>query len=153
MPGRRRPPRPAPGRVCPGGALVVRTPAADQGLFAHLCCKARKNQPPSAWFKIQNKSMLKRCRHGLNSSRASRERSSFLSEIVPLLGTMNADETARCYRAFISYRHVDNREEHRRWAQWLHDALESYQVPRDLVRARQKRDPAFPEHLYPIFPE
>jgi len=33
----------------------------------------------------------------------------------------------------------------------LHDALESYQVPRDLVRARQKRDPAFPEHLYPIF--
>ena len=64
---------------------------------------------------------------------------------------MNADETARGYRAFISCRHMDNREQNRRWAQWLHDALESYQVPRDLVRARQKRDPAFPEHLYPIF--
>jgi hypothetical protein len=64
---------------------------------------------------------------------------------------MNADETARGYRAFISYRHKDDLEENRRWAQWLHGALESYQVPRDLIRAHQKRDLAFPGHLYPIF--
>jgi tetratricopeptide (TPR) repeat protein len=31
--------------------------------------------------------------------------------------------------AFISYRHVDP---DRRWAQWLHRALETYRVPRDL---------------------
>jgi hypothetical protein len=33
------------------------------------------------------------------------------------------------YRAFISYSHVD-----RRWARWLHRALESYRPPRSLQR-------------------
>lgn len=38
------------------------------------------------------------------------------------------------YAAFISYRHV---EPDRRWARWLHRALEAYQVPRALGRARE----------------
>ncbi len=37
------------------------------------------------------------------------------------------------YAAFISYRHV---EPDRRWAKWLHSALENYRVPRRLRRAR-----------------
>src|SRR3954466_13140747 len=35
------------------------------------------------------------------------------------------------YAAFISYRHV---EPDRRWAKWLHAALETYRVPARLVR-------------------
>jgi hypothetical protein len=35
------------------------------------------------------------------------------------------------YDAFISYRHV---EPDRRWAKWLHSALETYRVPRKLVQ-------------------
>ncbi|HKP04431.1 MAG TPA: toll/interleukin-1 receptor domain-containing protein [Chthoniobacterales bacterium] len=57
----------------------------------------------------------------------------------------------RRYRAFISYRHLDNREENRHWAQWLHDRLEGYLVPHDLVRIRRQSDPDFPDSLYPIF--
>src|SRR4051812_6322427 len=34
------------------------------------------------------------------------------------------------YDAFISYRHL---EPDRRWAKWLHRALETYRVPRRLV--------------------
>src|SRR3954453_18606101 len=43
-----------------------------------------------------------------------------------------AGDTCR-YAAFISYRHV---EPDRRWAQWLHSALETYRVPKSLVRGR-----------------
>jgi WD40 repeat protein len=37
------------------------------------------------------------------------------------------------YEAFISYRHV---EPDRRWAKWLHTALETYRVPQRLVKER-----------------
>ena len=37
------------------------------------------------------------------------------------------------YHAFISYRHVDP---DRGWAKWLHSALESYRVPKALVRGK-----------------
>jgi len=37
------------------------------------------------------------------------------------------------YDAFISYRHV---EPDRRWAKWLHASLETYRVPKQLVRQR-----------------
>ena len=37
------------------------------------------------------------------------------------------------YAAFISYRHV---EPDRKWAQWLHTALETYRVPRKLVKEK-----------------
>lgn len=49
------------------------------------------------------------------------------------------------YFAFISYSHAD-----RRWADWLHRALETYRVPRRLVG---QRTPAgtIPRRLIPIF--
>lgn len=40
---------------------------------------------------------------------------------------------SRRYTAFISYRHADNTQEGRRWAEWLHRALERYTVPPDLI--------------------
>ena len=39
----------------------------------------------------------------------------------------------RRYSAFISYRHADNTQEGRRWAEWLHRGQESYVVPPDLI--------------------
>lgn len=39
----------------------------------------------------------------------------------------------RRYTAFISYRHADNTQEGRRWAEWLHRALERYIVTPDLI--------------------
>ncbi len=57
----------------------------------------------------------------------------------------------RRYAAFLSYRHADNREEGRRWAEWLHQALETYEVPRDLVGSTNLRGTAIPTALYPVF--
>jgi hypothetical protein len=33
------------------------------------------------------------------------------------------------YKAFISYSHSDNQGEGRKWADWLHHALETYEIP------------------------
>lgn len=57
----------------------------------------------------------------------------------------------RVFRAFISYRHADNAEEGRRWAYWLHNELERYQVPHDLLGRRNSFGESIPENLYPIF--
>ena len=46
--------------------------------------------------------------------------------------TFAGSEPAR-YTAFVSYRHV---EPDRKWAKWLHFALETYRVPKRLVRER-----------------
>src|SRR5262245_58221788 len=43
------------------------------------------------------------------------------------------DEGASRYAAFVSYRHLDP---DRRWARWLHTALETYRVPPRLVAER-----------------
>ena len=57
----------------------------------------------------------------------------------------------RRYCAFISYRHADNAQEGRRWAEWLHRALERYVVPPDLVGTPNLRGEPVPASLYPIF--
>ena len=46
-----------------------------------------------------------------------------------------AADNAREYRyeAFISYRHV---EPDRKWAKWLHRGLETYRVPKRLVKEK-----------------
>jgi WD40 repeat protein len=49
------------------------------------------------------------------------------------------------YRAFISYSHRD-----KAWGDWLHRALESYRVPKQLVGSTG-RDGAIPARLYPVF--
>ena len=54
-----------------------------------------------------------------------------MGENVPLI-LPPAPDTYR-YGAFISYRHV---EPDRKWAKWLHTTLETYRVPRRIVRDR-----------------
>src|SRR5688572_4994136 len=49
------------------------------------------------------------------------------------------------YRAFISYTHADEL-----WAKWLHQALESYKVPKRLVGRDTPFGPV-PQRLTPIF--
>ncbi|MBE0352726.1 toll/interleukin-1 receptor domain-containing protein [Pseudoalteromonas lipolytica] len=55
------------------------------------------------------------------------------------------------YHAFISYRHADNKEQGRQWATWLHQAIETYEVPKDLVGKKNGRGDAIPARIYPIF--
>lgn len=61
------------------------------------------------------------------------------------------DQSPRRYSTFLSYRHADNREEGRRWAEWLHQALETYDVPRDLIGKLNLRGDPTPLTLYPVF--
>lgn len=57
----------------------------------------------------------------------------------------------RRYTAFISYRHADNTQEGRRWAEWLHRGLERYVVPPDLIGTPNLRGEPIRDSLYPIF--
>lgn len=59
--------------------------------------------------------------------------------------------STRRYSAFISYRHADNTQEGRRWAEWLHRALERYVVPPDLVGIPNLVATPIRDSLYPIF--
>ena len=57
----------------------------------------------------------------------------------------------RRYAVFLSYRHADNRDPGRQWATWLHQILESYEVPPDLVGTPNGRGEPIPASLYPVF--
>jgi hypothetical protein len=57
----------------------------------------------------------------------------------------------RRYAAFVSYRHADNKEPGRQWASWLHQALETYEIPADLVGSQNQRGELIPASLYPVF--
>ncbi len=57
----------------------------------------------------------------------------------------------REYWCFISYRHTDNREPGRQWATWLHQALETYEVPADLVGKNNERGDLIPDRIFPVF--
>ncbi len=58
---------------------------------------------------------------------------------------------ARDYWAFLSYRHADNRELGRQWATWLHQRIETYEVPADLVGTTNARGDVVPERIFPVF--
>jgi hypothetical protein len=59
--------------------------------------------------------------------------------------------SAREYWCFISYRHADNREMGRMWASWLHQKLENYEVPDELVGEKNERGDTIPERIFPVF--
>ncbi len=50
------------------------------------------------------------------------------------------------YWAFISYSHQD-----KKWGDWLHNALETYKLPKALVGGQTERGEPVPERAYPIF--
>lgn len=57
----------------------------------------------------------------------------------------------RRYAVFLSYRHADNKERGRQWGIWLHQVLESYEVPPDLVGKPNSRGEPILPNLYPVF--
>ena len=57
----------------------------------------------------------------------------------------------RHYAVFLSYRHADNKEQGRQWATWLHQALEGYEIPADLVGTKNSKGDLIPGSLYPVF--
>ncbi len=63
------------------------------------------------------------------------------SEVTPL----------RRYAVFISYRHADNKDLGRKWANWLHEGLEHYEIPADLIGTTDLRGGKVPASLYPVF--
>lgn len=57
----------------------------------------------------------------------------------------------RRYAVFISYRHADNKDMGRKWANWLHESLETYEIPKDLAGTADLRGGTVPASLYPVF--
>ncbi|QNP47237.1 toll/interleukin-1 receptor domain-containing protein [Diaphorobacter aerolatus] len=55
------------------------------------------------------------------------------------------------YRAFISYSHSDNREQGRKWADWLHHSLETYQIPAELIGKPNAHGQPIPAQIFPVF--
>jgi len=61
------------------------------------------------------------------------------------------NEKQRRFCAFISYRHLDNAQEGRRWAEWLHHALENYRVPDSLRKKLNRSGKPILKSFYPVF--
>lgn len=59
--------------------------------------------------------------------------------------------SSRRYAMFISYRHADNLEMGRKWATWLHETVENYEIPIDLIGKTNLRGETVPASLYPVF--
>lgn len=55
------------------------------------------------------------------------------------------------YWAFLSYSHSDNRETGRKWADWLHEAFETYRMPDSLIGKEGRMGMKIPERIYPVF--
>ena len=55
------------------------------------------------------------------------------------------------YWCFISYRHADNQAQDREWATWLHQEIERYDVPAELVGTTNARGDVIPDRIYPVF--
>ena len=63
----------------------------------------------------------------------------------------NNTNDATSYMAFISYRHADNTEEDKQWATWLHQQLEVYDIPHEVIGAKNLRGEIIPDRIYPVF--
>jgi tetratricopeptide (TPR) repeat protein len=55
------------------------------------------------------------------------------------------------YWSFISYRHADNKSQDRDWASWLHQEIERYEVPAELIGTKNARGDTLPDRIYPVF--
>ncbi|WP_254527745.1 MULTISPECIES: toll/interleukin-1 receptor domain-containing protein [unclassified Sphingobacterium] len=60
-------------------------------------------------------------------------------------------DLSKKYKAFISYSHSDNQGEGRKWADWLHHALETYEIPEDLIGKKNAAGQEIPRQIYPVF--
>ncbi|MCP5246107.1 MAG: TIR domain-containing protein [Burkholderiales bacterium] len=64
---------------------------------------------------------------------------------------MTNNTTNKKYHAFISYRHADNVKQGRQWATWLHNAIETYDIPEEMVGKKNGRGEIIPQRIYPVF--
>ncbi|MEM7087439.1 MAG: toll/interleukin-1 receptor domain-containing protein [Bacteroidota bacterium] len=64
---------------------------------------------------------------------------------------METQIVERKYKVFLSYRHADNREQGRQWATWLHQVIETYEIPKDLVGKLYNDGEKIPERIFPVF--
>ncbi|HEY1662518.1 MAG TPA: PQQ-binding-like beta-propeller repeat protein [Verrucomicrobiae bacterium] len=55
------------------------------------------------------------------------------------------------YWAFISYSHQDNRKGGNLWGDWLHEAVENFKVPPELVGRHGHANESVPARMYPSF--
>lgn len=62
-----------------------------------------------------------------------------------------SNEPVKKYKAFISYSHSNNQGEGRKWADWLHHALETYEIPEELIGKKNARGEEIPRQIYPVF--
>lgn len=58
---------------------------------------------------------------------------------------------AKAFWCFISYRHDDNSCPGRQWATWLHNQIETFEVPEELVGSTNLRGERIPRRIYPVF--
>src|ERR1700730_1882275 len=65
-------------------------------------------------------------------------------------GTQRANSNRR-YAVFLSSRHADKNEQARQWGTWLHQALEGYEIPADLIGTKNNKGDTIPSSLYPVF--
>lgn len=66
--------------------------------------------------------------------------------------TASENETQHdTYWAFISYRHSDNKQQDREWASWIHQEIERYEIPAELVGTENDRGDIIPDKIYPVF--
>ena len=59
--------------------------------------------------------------------------------------------TSKKYMAFISYSHANNSEEGRKWADWLHHSLETYEIPGELIGSKNLHGAEIPRQIFPVF--
>jgi len=81
---------------------------------------------------------------GIQDARSSRVSPNDTDGSVDRDARQDADD-AYLYWAFVSYSHHD-----RRWARWIHRAIEAYRMPRGLV-GQQANGGSIPKRLKPIF--
>ncbi|MCW1925676.1 TIR domain-containing protein [Luteolibacter arcticus] len=62
-----------------------------------------------------------------------------------------AEKMHQKFRAFISYRHDDNRGTGRNWAEWLQKELEDFQIPHELRGRADASGQPVPDSLFPVF--
>ena len=82
-------------------------------------------------------------------ARSGRQRNKGEPEQTALLD--GSPDFQRSYWCFISYKHTDNKEEGRQWASWLHQQLETYEVPEDLMRKENEGGEQIPSRIFPVF--
>ncbi|MEM0970632.1 MAG: toll/interleukin-1 receptor domain-containing protein, partial [Verrucomicrobiota bacterium] len=63
----------------------------------------------------------------------------------------SVDLLSPAYWAFVSYAHLDNRQEGRMWASWLCQRLETFEIPEEFVGQHNEKGDLIPERLSPIF--